>query len=382
MHVGFSLVGVLALSIWSGDPVAAQTAQSGPQVDPAVPATVALVETWPDGRTNYELTSARRASMWTPLFPRVDGYTPADGTQPVYAVQIIRVLAGRDIKVDVSVLLGTAQQPGVPVASVVVSPGSHIVINELTKFGVQPVTLSVAPVAPITPYLPTVVSVSPRIEIANVEVLTAPYPGYRITLRNLGSKGVSNVSVQSYRGMDKALSGLKRTDDGRPLMQPGASYTFDMNLTSGRADQTTPTGAWTPNPIDVIELPSVRWDDGTYEGVPPFPQADAKIESESGLRFQLRRIIDALRTALTDASAGPELLVAAHTRLEALPAAEPDQFEAAKMAMRSTKAAVTADVARLMLQPVEPSRSGIDERDWLTALLKRYEAWLTRLSPP
>ena len=36
------------------------------------------------------------------------------------------------------------------------------------------------------------VSVSPQIEVANVELLNAPYPGYRITLRNLGSKGVSN----------------------------------------------------------------------------------------------------------------------------------------------------------------------------------------------
>ena len=56
------------------------------------PATVALVETWPDGRTNYELTSPRRATMWTPRFPRVDGYSPPRGAVPVYAVQFSRVL--------------------------------------------------------------------------------------------------------------------------------------------------------------------------------------------------------------------------------------------------------------------------------------------------
>ena len=37
----------------------------------------------------------------------------------------------------------------------------------------------------------------------------APYPGYRITLRNLGDKAVSNVSVQAYYGDEKALSTLK-----------------------------------------------------------------------------------------------------------------------------------------------------------------------------
>jgi hypothetical protein len=169
------------------------------------PATVALVETWPDGRVNYELSSPRRATMWTPFFPRVDGYKLPEGARPVYAVQLARVLAGRDIKVDVSVLLGSAQPPAVPVASVVISPGSHVVIEELRKFGVQPVTLSMVTVSPMTPYLPTVVSVSPDIEIANVELLSAPYPGYRITLRNLGSKAVSNVHVQSYRGEEKSV---------------------------------------------------------------------------------------------------------------------------------------------------------------------------------
>jgi hypothetical protein len=57
-------------------------AQPPLKADAAIPATVALVESWPDGRTNYELTSPRRASMWMPGFPRVDGYTLPDGAKP------------------------------------------------------------------------------------------------------------------------------------------------------------------------------------------------------------------------------------------------------------------------------------------------------------
>jgi hypothetical protein len=231
-----------------------------------VPATVALVESWPDGRTNYELTSPIRASMWTPYFPRVDGYTLPAGALRVYAVEFVRVLVGRDIKVDVSVLLGSAQPPGVPVASVVISPGSKVVVEELRKFGIQPVTLSMADVAPMTPYLPTVVCVSPDIEIVNVELLDSPYPGYRLTLRNLGPKAVSNLHLQSWRNEQKALSALKRSHDSRALMEPGALYTFDLNLTSGRVNELTPAGTWSPLPLDRIEVDSVRWDDGTYTG--------------------------------------------------------------------------------------------------------------------
>jgi hypothetical protein len=345
------------------------------------PATVALVEAWPDGRTNYELTSARRASMWTSAFPRVDGYKVPEGVPSVFAVQFARVLVGRDIKVDVSVLLGSAQQPGVPVASVVISPGANVVVDGLAKFGVQPVTLSMVPVAPMTPYLPTVVCVSPQIEIANLELLNSPYPGYRVTLRNLGSKGVSNVHVQSYRGDDKALSALKRAADGRPMMQPGASYTFDLNLTSGGANEFTTPATWAPRSIDLIEFDSVRWDDGTYDGNPPFPQIDVIIERDSGRRLQMRRIIDALRRVLAEPGSGLELLASAKAGIDALTDAEADQLDAAKLAMRGTKAAARMDIARFERdQSTQLSTKAVIE--WLTSLLGRYEAWLMRLSPP
>lgn len=368
---------LVALSTFAA--ASASIAQTAADAAEAIPATVALVETWPDGRTNYELTSPRRASMWTPAFPRIEGYKLPDGARPVYAVQFVRVLAGRDIKVEVSVLLGSAQQPGVPVASLVISPGSQVVVDALTKFGVQPVTLSMVAVAPMTPYLPTMVSVTSQIEVANVELLSAPYPGYRITLRNLGSKAASNVHVQSYRGEEKALSALKRADDGRPMMQPGASYTFDLNLTSGGVNGFITPGTWTPRPIDLIEFDSVRWADGTYDGIPPFPQADAAIESDAGRRLQLRRIIDALRRTLAESGSGRDLLASASARIEALADAEPDQLDAAKLAMLGTKASVRADIERFGRSQPTPSTGA---REWLTSMLRRYEAWLTRLSPP
>ena len=380
MALQYWLAGALLVAV-SSLPTRAQPIPQPPlAADAVVPATVALVETWADGRTNYELTGPRRASMWTPRFPRVEGYRLPEGATPVYAVQLVRVLVGRDIKVDVSVLLGSAQPPGVPVASVVISPGARVVIDELRTFGVQPVILSMVDVAPMTPYLPTMVSVSAEIEITNVELRDAPYPGYRITLRNLGSKGVSNVHVQSYRGEEKALSALKRADDGRPMMQPGASYTFDMNLTSGGADGFTTPGTWTPRAIDVIEFDAVRWDDGTYTGTPPFPQVDALFERDSGQRLQLRCIVDALRRTLQEPGAGPALLASARNRIEALADAEPDQLDAAKLAMRSTKAVVGADIARF--ERGQSTRPAAAVTDWLTSLLRRYEEWLRRLSPP
>jgi hypothetical protein len=73
-----------------------------------------------------------------------------------------------------------------------------------------------------------------------------------------------------------------------------------------------------PRPIDLIEIDSVRWDDGTYDGTPPFPHVDAAIEGELGQRLQLRRIIDVLRQTLAGPGADGELLASARRSIDAL----------------------------------------------------------------
>jgi hypothetical protein len=151
-----------------------------PAASPLPPSTIALVETFADGRVNYELTSPKPAWMWTPLFPRLKDWQPPPGSLPVTALKLARVLVGSDVRVDVSVLLGTAHEEEAPVAAVVVRHGAHVMVNELRKFGLEPVDLSLAEAAPFTPYLPTVFSVTPNLEIADVALLNAPYPGYRI----------------------------------------------------------------------------------------------------------------------------------------------------------------------------------------------------------
>ena len=95
----------------------------------------------------------------------------------------------------------------------------------------------------------------------------------------------------------------------------------------------------------------------------------------------MRRIIDALRQTLAAPKSGADLLTSVKARIDELADAEVDQLEAAQLAMRSTKAVVSADIERFerrqLTQP--PSTAALE---WLTSMLKRYEAWLTRLSPP
>jgi hypothetical protein len=338
------------------------------------PATIALVETYSDGRVNYELTSAKPGSMWTPFFPRVKDWQPPAGTLPVTALQIARVAVGKDVRVDVSVLRGPSHEETVAVATVLVTRGTHVVVDALRKFGVEPVDFSLADAAPFTPYLPTVFAVTPKLEIGPVELLNAPYPGYRITVRNLSSKTAANFHIQSYRGAAQGLSSVQRGLEGRPAMTPGGSYTFDIPLTSGRK---TDDGAWAPAPLDVIEIDSVFWEDGSIDGAPNV--VSARIPSESGQRLQLTRVTEILRHAIKEVDADTGLLARIRMEIQALSDREEGQLPDAQTGMRLAKTAALADVARF-----ERDRSTADDsaavRRWLTSTIDRYERWMARLA--
>lgn len=349
----------------------------GASAQAPVPPSVALVETYADGRINYEIVSGKPAWMWTPQFPRVEGFTPRNGKLPVKAVKIDRVLAGSNINVVVSVIRGDTREE-MPVARVTVTSASPVIVTELAKFGVQPITLSMASIAPMTPYLPIVTSVSSQIEISYVELYNAPYPGYRITLRNLSQQAVSNIHFQSYRGEEKAISGLKRAENGRPLLTPGGSYTFDLNLTSGGANPVMPAGTWSPRPLDMIELESIRWEDGHHDGRPPFPSVEPVIEADGGRRLQITRLMDAFRDTMKQPGSGNELLAALKARIAALPDADADQLMGAQAAMRAVKAAALGDLQRFGSSPSRFATHAVEE--WLALMLKRYEAWLRRLA--
>lgn len=374
MTVALALRVVVAVSFLHAS--AALFAQTSTPGDAVATPTVALVQRWSDGRRVFQVTSSRREAMFVADVPRIADVTPADGGAPVFAVHVVRELVGQDIKVDISIMRQSSGLPRVPVATVVVSPGSQVVVDALAAFGVQPVILSMTEVE-LTGWQqrPTVSSRSAYIDVAGVERLTAPYPGYRLTLRNLGAQPVASIEVQSYRQQTPALSFIKRHEDGRELIQPGESFTFDIRVMSDVLSDAQ--RAQTIHPLDRIELTSVRWADGTHDGEPRYPHIELTADSENGRRAQLRRVIEALHAAIAESRSSSDVVSRATARIARLPDAEPDQLVAAQEAMRAVKRTVVRDLDRL----IAIRRSTLYDHDLLAVLVKRYETWLDRLSP-
>ena len=69
-------------------------------------------------------------------------------------------------------------EPSLPPAAVakvlVVPKGSRVRVFELAQHGVEPIELSLVDVVPTTPFLPSVRSIAPEIEIQSVDLLSAP----------------------------------------------------------------------------------------------------------------------------------------------------------------------------------------------------------------
>ena len=337
---------------------------SSVQSTPGAPAALALVTTYADGTTHFELISPRSAWYWTPKFPGIDG-----SSNPPSALKLTRQLDGDVAKVVVSLLYfgRQAKQREVEVASVRVPRDGSVVVDEvLRRYGVQPIRLSLATVPTLVPFPPSVFSDIPELEISGLEILTAPYPGYRLTVRNLSNKAASSFGLQSYRGEAKALSGLRSGTAGRPVLLPMDSYSFDLNLTSGNVDG--------PIPLDVIEITSVLWADGSSAG--DLSPAARAIPVDAGGRVMLEQAKAVLQAALDT----PDLSITeVLARLETIPERDETLLAEAQRSRIQAKRAVINDVRRF--QQRDSATDGAALRAYLQTLVGRYETIVSRLSP-
>lgn len=349
---------------------ATEAAQRPPSAS-VEPARLALVIRYADGRITTHLVGTKPASMWTPEFPRrtVAPLRPSP-LPPVWALQFAQVLEGEQARVSVSLLVHDAVKQ-IDVATVTVARGGEVPVDALREYGLESVTLSLIDVAPVTPFMPTLESVTPDLRFDAAEVIAAPYPGYRLTLQNVSSVAVANVHVQTYRGTQKATSSLPVGVHGQPLMRPGGQYVLTVTVTGGRVGPDV--AAWSPEPLDRIVIDSVLWDDGTTTGAQS--RAFAMIPVEAGQRLQLVRIVEIFRDALSSPAID---LAAIERRLRVLPDSDATLLASASQALRDTK----ADALRTV-QGYRPTASAAAAptavRRWAATSLQRYEELVARL---
>ena len=175
-----------------------------------------LIVTQSDGRTHMRLLTSRGES-WLPSFPRQKNPPAQDGL-PLAALKIDQAVEGDAAVVTVSLLYGVPRQCTVHVRTVRVTGTEPVHVNELSAFGVDPITLSLGVLPPGHFVQPSVSSASPLLD-ASVDLAVDDQPIYRITFRNQSTRSVRAVAFRMYRDGTEIGSGRRKTNRNTPIVE-------------------------------------------------------------------------------------------------------------------------------------------------------------------
>jgi hypothetical protein len=357
-----SLVLAFALVLGAAQEPHPQTAQ-----DPSSGAPRSLVISYSDGRVTTRVLTPR-AGMWTGSFPR-RGKPTADDGLPLTALKIDHVVE-RDVIVTVSLMYGTPHQRTIQVATVKLAGPDPVVVNELSAFGVDPITLALDVLPPAAFVQPTVGSASPLLDVS-VDLLERDAPVYKITFRNRSSRAIMAVGFRMYRGGKEVGSGRRKTNRTTPVIEADGELSFTI-----QASGLTMMG------FDRLEATGVLWADGTVEGDQELKRAEQALTA--GYAQQLGRVLGVLGERTNpDGSAPPPVTIGEIRKgIEALPI-EPEpaagvasHASSIKIGCQQVKEAVLQDLTDYMKSAGAGAQS--PARLWLEDARVRYSAWLAR----
>jgi hypothetical protein len=335
------------------------------------------------------------SGTWFARFKRVPGWTTPNGSLPVAAVNFRPTMVGDNVRVSVSVLMGTRHQEEKDVAVYTIREGEEIHVQELTQFGVEPFGLKLIRVAPANADLLTVSSQAKSIELVTIQATVATLPTYRVALRNLSGKNVSALGIKVMQGSRTLLSSMPQGNEGEPLISAGAVSEI---TTHGATRAIAVPGGYDPvaPPQQNIEITMAVFEDGSFEG--DIEMAATFRGFVKGRKIQLRRLVAAFQTILQDESVNPSnALEMLQSKVSGLGVAA-DAFavqevakefsglserpkrgltSAIEAAMSGVRTGAQKDLAQFRFQNPNPNLSTF--RFWLVASKQRYEAWLSRL---
>ena len=339
--------------------------QTSPVSQSGVPRS--LVVTYSDGRIHTHVLTPR-GGYWTATFPRSAKPATHDGLA-LAALKVEYVVDG-DVVVTVSLIYGRPHQRTVQIATVKLVEREPSDVNELSAYGVEPITLTLGALPPAPLVHPTTGSASALLDVS-VDLLEHDAPVYKVTLRNRSSRAIMAVGYRMYRGGKEVGVGRRKTNRNTPVLEPGGELTFTFQATG-----VTTLG------LDRFEATGVLWEDGSVEGDPALKQSEEALTV--GFAQQLRRVLNVLAEEPAADGSPPKLVTVAEIRraLEGLPI-EPDlagmspgSASSIKMGCQLVKDAVLQDLADYMKTAGAGAQT--PARGWSDAARPRYSAWLAR----
>jgi hypothetical protein len=264
-------------------------------------------------------------------------------------------------------------------------------VKELAQYGITPFDVSVVRTQRVAPVQPTVINKTTSIQVLHVKAAALPMP-YRITLKNTSDKAVQALEIVTSNG--RGASALKWPEDlqDRPLIGAGQEYKVEMP--SEKEYRSLPTSQYVSDQLSIIEINTVVFTDGTYEGDPTL--AGLQNAGMLGSKLQLDKILSLIKTALeTDnadyafsqfKTAASELEETIEpSLLEELMRQFPTLSESRRNGMLNSARRKLHDIKTGLKNAVAEFERGAQQKasgsfkEWLESRKEMYESWRARL---
>jgi len=314
-------------------------------------------------------------------------------SEQVSEVLITASFEGNAWKIKVSVVKGEFYDKGQQdLATYLVREGEKVTVKEMEQFGVRPFDVAVVRVNDAAASQPEVRNRTESIVVTKVEATLVPTP-YRISLRNLSHKSVLALELNTYSGEQMLFLKWPQGTWEHPLIEPGGTHEEDL-WSAGRGQATS--YGYVPEQSTSIEVSTVVFTDGTYEGE-PYLAAVTKAQTV-GSKTQLRRVLQ-LPQSVKESTAGFDenpltglkksvsLLSEDFepNQLKELQAEFPTLDEVLCKNLANFMRAGLHSVKAMLLKEIETfekkdqPQSSILINEWISKTQEKYERWLSAL---
>jgi hypothetical protein len=328
----------------------------------------------------------RRLPSWQPL---------TDATQPGTTFVLRHEMEGDAVRVKVFAWTDKFREHEVLIGDFLLREGERAAVAEMTKFGYEPMELTIVKVKPATVLLPLAESRLPSVEVVNVEAVRANFPSFKVTLRNLSYKDIIFLEVETFKAGVLVTSHWPRGEQDRPLVKAGE--TFEESVMAGSIGLKE-TDGYTPSSPQRVEVVTAVFNDKSYEGR---KESAAKfVAGQRARKIQITRALVLLQEAAEAQGTGERAALGNLKKqvyaldrntpqstideilaeFPGLPAPQVNKALKAfiEIGLDQVRKELLKDIGEYA-QTLERDSASKPFSDWLGDLRQKYEAWSSRL---
>jgi hypothetical protein len=380
----------LLLIVCSAAPSFAQEEKKQEKRAPLIPTGLSLEVNTKEGPVSYQSIPGE---SFGGRYRRLASWQPTADAPEAETFELIYVMEGDAVRVKAYAWIGKFADKKEMIGNYLLPEGAKVTIEDMARFGYEPMELTIVKVKPAPLVLPEATSKVQSVAVVGVELKPGNFPSYKLTLRNLSGKDITHLEIKTYRESRLALIKWPRDEFNRTLVKAGESAEFILNTTGN--GQKTQDG-FSPSPAKQIEVTTVIFSDKSYEG--DVESAARFIAALHGQKIQLTRALPLFKHISdaqgADASVRLENLKqqvsllersASQEMIDEVFAAFPGRTPQWNEGLKSYMEGGLDQVRKELLSDIEKYVRGNDGAGsksfgaWSSDFKQKYEAWLSRL---